>query len=54
MNKNDFLISLVQDNPDPNYSQLLEALWWDKKGDWDKAHSITQDVPGWDGSWVHA
>ena len=54
MNKNDFLESLAEDIPDLNYSKLLEALWWDKKGDWDKAHSIAQDVSGRDGSWVHA
>ena len=54
MNKNDFLKSLAEDNPDSNYSQLLMALWWDKKGDWDRAHSIAQDVPTRDGSWVHA
>jgi len=54
MNKNDFLKSLAEDNPDSNYSQLLVALWWDKKGDWDRAHSIAQDVPTGEGSWVHA
>ncbi len=54
MNKNYFLKSLTEGIPDSNYSQLLAALWWDKKGDWDRAHSIAQDVPGRDGSWVHA
>lgn len=54
MNKNYFLKSLTEGIPDSKYSQLLAALWWDKKGDWDRAHSIAQDVPGRDGSWVHA
>ncbi|MEJ2374475.1 MAG: hypothetical protein P8Y53_09385 [Pseudolabrys sp.] len=32
----------------------LAALWWAKKGDWDKAHVIVQDEPGADAAWVHA
>jgi hypothetical protein len=32
----------------------LLALWWDGKGDWEKAHEIAQDVAGADGAWVHA
>ncbi len=33
---------------------LLRALLFDAAGDWDKAHSIAQEVLGRDGSWVHA
>jgi hypothetical protein len=33
---------------------LLLALWWDAKGDWNRAHEIAQDVSGADGAWVHA
>ena len=32
----------------------LLALWWDAKGDWNKAHEVAQDVAGPDGAWVHA
>lgn len=32
----------------------LLALWWDARGDWQKAHEIAQDVPGADGACVHA
>lgn len=32
----------------------LLALWWAAKGDWDKAHKIAQDIPGAEGSLVHA
>ncbi len=32
----------------------LLALWWDAKGDWERAHEIAQDVEGADGAWVHA
>ena len=32
----------------------LAALWWAKKGDWDKAHKIVMDADGRDAAWVHA
>jgi hypothetical protein len=35
-------------------SGALLALWWDAKGDWEKAHEVAQDVSGRDGAWVHA
>jgi hypothetical protein len=38
--------------PDVNY--YLKALWYDKKGDWNKAHEIVQDIRDGDASWVHA
>ena len=49
-----FLESLIKEAPDRDLSQLLQALWWDKKGDWDRAHSIAQIISNPDGSWVHA
>jgi hypothetical protein len=36
------------------FDGILLALWWDAKGDWEKAHGIAQDVAGADGAWVHA
>ncbi len=36
------------------FDGALLALWWDAKGDWDRAHEIAQDVGGADGAWVHA
>jgi hypothetical protein len=32
----------------------LTSLWWDRKGDWNRAHSIAQDIPTAQGSAVHA
>jgi hypothetical protein len=32
------------------FSGALLALWWDARGDWEKAH----EVAGPDGAWVHA
>ena len=32
----------------------LVALWWARKGDWDKAHKLVMDDDGRDAAWVHA
>jgi hypothetical protein len=36
------------------FSGALLALWWDGRGNWEKAHEVAQDVEGPDGAWVHA
>ena len=33
---------------------LLRALWHDAHGDWNRAHSIAQDIESPDAAWVHA
>ena len=38
----------------PDVSVPLEALWWDAKGDWAKAHECAQADPGPLGAAVHA
>lgn len=40
--------------PPKGFSKVLQALWYDAKGDWDTAHSIVQEVYTTNGSWVHA
>lgn len=37
-----------------SWPQALQALWYDKKGDWEKAHQITQNASDPDSAWVHA
>ena len=32
----------------------LEALWWAKKGDWERAHKRAQQDERAEGAWVHA
>jgi hypothetical protein len=32
----------------------LVALWHDARGDWDRAHSVAQDIDDATGAWVHA
>ena len=33
---------------------LLEALWWDARGDWERAHRVAQGIETAEGAWVHA
>lgn len=40
-------------NPD-SFPPLLQALWHDAHGDWERAHDITQNIETPDGAWVHA
>jgi hypothetical protein len=40
--------------PEPDMPQILASLWWDRKGDWDRAHAIAQTIPTVQGSAVHA
>ncbi len=50
----EFQQSLEQAAPPPGISPVLEAMWWDGKGDWDRSHDIAQEVHSAEGSWVHA
>lgn len=55
MDLNEFLTSINQDKVPANISQHLESLWWDAKGDWDKAHHLADRViSDSEGDWIHA
>jgi hypothetical protein len=49
-----FKASLDAGAPPPSLGQALSALWWEAKGDWNKAHECAQADEGADGAWVHA
>jgi hypothetical protein len=49
-----FKESLGQSKPESNISPMLKALWYDAKGNWDKAHDFVDQLPGADAAWVHA
>lgn len=49
-----FCETLNGNEPPAGLSPLLEALWYEKKEDWDQAHNIAQDIETNEGSWVHA
>jgi hypothetical protein len=50
----DFKSSLSQAKPPDGVSELLKAMWYDGKGDWNSSHNIAQDIQSNDGSWIHA
>ena len=61
MTFNEFKLSLSQNSPPENVSELLVALWYDAKvgpskagASWEKAHKIVQDINSKDAAWIHA
>ena len=54
MTPEEFRNSLSQDEPPQELSLALAGLWWDAKGNWQRAHESAQQDEGPAGSWVHA
>ena len=54
MNAEQFLRSLGEQNPPPGLPVTLEALWWDAKGDWGRAHGLVDELETPEGMAVHA
>ncbi len=46
--------SLHHPQPPPDWPVLVQALWWDARGDWNRAHALAQDVNTEEGASVHA
>ena len=49
-----FKDSIADREPPVDLSPALQALWWDSKGDWDKAHESAQERDDRPGMLVHA
>jgi hypothetical protein len=54
MTTEEFRQSLAGEEPPANLSLALAGLWWDGKGNWQKAHESAQQDEGAAGAWVHA
>jgi hypothetical protein len=54
MNIDEFKNTLKGDVPPVDLSLALQALWWEARGDWDKAHELAQTREDAEGNWVHA
>jgi hypothetical protein len=54
MDISDFTASLAQAEPPAGLSLALEGLWWEAKGDWQRAHRCAQEDRTASGSSVHA
>ena len=53
MNFSQFKETLNKSRPN-GLTKLLEALWYDGTGDWEKAHEITQEIHSENAAEVHA
>jgi hypothetical protein len=49
-----FKQSLQKAAPPEGLTPALQALWWDAKGDWARAHGCVDDEDGKDAARVHA
>jgi hypothetical protein len=49
-----FKESLSLKDPPDEISPYLKALWFDARDDWEKAHTIIQNIEDNTGSWIHA
>jgi hypothetical protein len=54
MDLTEFRNSLEHANPPEGVSFALRTLWWDAKGDWQRAHACAQQDRTQTGSSVHA
>ena len=54
MDKFTFIQSLQSDEPPVSISEYAMALWYDAKGQWDKAHEIVQDIEDQKAARLHA
>jgi hypothetical protein len=54
MTLEEFKKTLDNDDPPVELDKTLHALWFDGKGDWNKAHNIAQSITNSSGSWIHA
>ena len=50
----EFRDTLDSSTPPAQLPAVLLALWHDRKGDWDAAHKVAQDISDDDGAWIHA
>lgn len=54
MTFDDFQTSLSNGQPPSSLSAYLKSLWYDGKADWEKAHTIIQDIEDTTAAWIHA
>ena len=54
MKVKEFLEACTQATEPEGVGKPLLSLWYDKRGDWDRAHQIAQEIPTPLGSAVHA
>ena len=54
MTMEQFRESLSASLPPSTFSQHLQSLWYDAKGEWERSHDIIQDIEDAAAAWIHA
>ena len=54
MTVEEFRTSFVEEKPSAELSAALQALWWDAKGQWERAHALVDELETREGMAVHA
>ncbi|HEY0055543.1 MAG TPA: hypothetical protein VGB63_09320 [Pedobacter sp.] len=54
MNYTEFITSLRDSIPHVGLSVYSQAMWFDAKGDWEKAHELVQDLNDKSAAHIHA
>ena len=54
MEFDEFSKSTTNGHPPASLNQYALSLWYDAKGDWEKAHTIIQDIEDGNAAWIHA
>ena len=54
MTKEEFKTALTKEQPPKTDNKIILALWYDSKGNWEKAHESIRGVEDEIAYWVHA
>jgi len=54
MTLHEFKQSFAAEYPLKSFSVCLKALWYDGKGQFEKAHTLVQDIDTPEAAWIHA
>jgi hypothetical protein len=54
MTFDEFTESLINNTPPAGLSPYLTALWHEKRGDWNTAHELVQDIETREAAAIHA
>ena len=54
MTYDEFILTIQKNKMPAGLPLYLQALWYDAKGDWHKAHSLIDSLDDKNSCWVHA
>ena len=54
MTYDEFILTIENNELPSNLPLYMQALWWDAKNNWQKAHSLIDSLDDNNSCWVHA